>query len=185
MSFTNDKKNDLRTARSWVEVSYKSLQNNYLYLRSLAKNSKFLGLCKANGYGHGALWVAQSLEKLGADILAVACISEGIALREGGITLPILILGDTPEYFTHLLFQFDLIQTVHSLAQGQLLAEEARRQNGSLQIHIKVDTGMGRLGFLPSEISDIISLCKELHLTVSGIYTHFATSDDVNNKYYT
>lgn len=172
---------DMRKGRSWAEVSYKSLENNYMYLKSLTENSKFLGLCKADGYGHGSIWVAQSLEKLGADMLAVACISEGIELRDAGITLPILILGDTLEEWIHLLPEYQLIQTVHSFQQGKLLSELGQKIKGNLQIHVKVDTGMGRLGFLSENIDEIISLCKLPYLTVLGIYTHFSTSDDKEN----
>ena len=86
---------DRRTIRTWAEVDLDALEHNYRLLRGLAPDSKFLGLVKADAYGHGAVPVARKLQELGADMLAVACLDEAVELREAGITLPILCLGQT------------------------------------------------------------------------------------------
>ena len=87
---------DRRTTRTWAEIDLDALAHNYRLLRGLAPQAKFLGLVKANAYGHGAVPVAKKLEALGADMLAVACLDEAVELREAGIVIPILCLGQTP-----------------------------------------------------------------------------------------
>ncbi len=97
--------NDLEK-RTWAEIHLDRLEKNYRALRSVAQGSKFVGLVKANAYGHGAVPIAKKLQELGTDYLAVACLDEAVELREAGIVSPILILGNTPSMYTSLLLQY-------------------------------------------------------------------------------
>ena len=135
--------------RTWAEISLDRLAHNYQTLRAmLAPDCRFLGLCKANAYGHGALQVGRKLEALGADMLAVACVDEAAELRRGGVTIPILCLGQTPPQLAELLLEHDVTQTVSDLETGRALARAAQAAGRTLKIHVKVDAGMTRLGFL-------------------------------------
>lgn len=166
---------DLRFSRCWAEISKKNLKHNYDYLRSLAPDSLFLGLCKANAYGHDLQYIGKYLEHLGADMLAVATSSEGKALREAEISLPILVLSDCSHM--PLMNEYQLTYTIFSLEQGLLVANSAQKNNKVVPVHLKIDTGMHRLGFQENPVEDLLHLCQHPFLNVQGIYTHFASSD--------
>ena len=178
---------DRRTVRTWAEIDLDALAHNYRLLRGLAPQAKFLGLVKANAYGHGAVPVAKKLEALGADMLAVACLDEAVELREAGIVIPILCLGQTPPELAPELLKYDVTQTVGDLETGAALSAAAVAAGKTLTIHVKVDTGMGRLGFVYYEDDDeaaleragkeIESLCALPGLEPEGIFTHFANAD--------
>lgn len=178
---------DRRTTRTWAEIDLDALAHNYRLLRGLAPQAKFLGLVKANAYGHGAVPVAKKLEALGADMLAVACLDEAIELRQAGIVIPILCLGQTPPELAPELLEYDITQTVGDLETGAALSAAAVAAGKTLTIHVKVDTGMGRLGFVYYEDDDeaaleragkeIESLCALPGLEPEGIFTHFANAD--------
>ena len=139
---------DRRTARTWAEIDLDALAHNYHLLRSLAPDARFLGLVKANAYGHGAVPVGRKLERLGADMLAVACLDEAAELRKAGISIPILCLGQTPAELAPELLEYDVTQMVGDLETGRALSAAAVEAGKTLTIHVKVDTGMGRLGFI-------------------------------------
>ena len=169
---------DKRTARTWAEVDLDALAHNYRLLRGLAPDSRFLGLVKANAYGHGAVPVAKKLESLGADMLAVACLDEAVELRRAGIAIPILCLGQTPVEYASDLLAYNITQTVGDLETGKALSEAAVKAGKTLKIHVKVDTGMGRLGFVgPALNEEIRALCALPGLETEGIFTHFANAD--------
>ena len=183
---------DRRMLRTWAEVDLDALEHNYRLLRALAPEARFLGLVKSNAYGHGAAPVARKLQELGADMLAVACLDEAIELRQAGITIPILCLGQTPPELAGELLEYDVTQTVGDLETGEALSAAAVKAGKTLNIHIKVDTGMGRLGFLwlneaspPSDDEEdwdfyqtgIYELCGLPNLRVEGMFTHFAAAD--------
>lgn len=170
--------------RTWAEVDLSRLENNYHALRSLLPaGCRFLGVVKANAYGHGAIPVAKRLEKLGAEYLAVACLDEAIQLREAGITAPILILGVTPGELADKLLDYGLTQTVEGVRVALALSDAATRRGQLLKIHIKADTGMSRLGFLCNEahrecsVEEIARVCSLPGLQAEGIFTHFADAD--------
>lgn len=176
--------NDLQK-RTWAEISLKNLRHNYDSIRAtLPHGCRFLGVVKADAYGHGALSVARLLESAGADYLAVSCLDEALELRDGGITMPILILGHTPHEYTKTLVDNDITQTVTCLAKALEYSQAAKTLDGQLKIHIKLDTGMSRLGFLvggehfDEGVENIIRSCTLPGLTAEGIYTHFAVSDE-------
>lgn len=183
---------DRRTVRTWAEVDLDALEHNYRLLRRLAPESKFLGLVKADAYGHGAVSIAKKLQELGADILAVACLDEAIELRQAGVTNPILCLGQTPPELAGELLAYNVTQTVGDLETGEALSAAAVAAGKTLTIHVKVDTGMGRLGFVwldedstPSDEeedwafrqTDIYELCCLPNLHIEGMFTHFANAD--------
>lgn len=178
---------DIRTARAWAEVNLDALARNYRLLRGLAPGAKFLGLVKADAYGHGAVPVARKLQALGADMLAVACLAEAVQLREAGLTLPVLCLGQTPPELAGLLLEYGVTQTVGDLETGRALSAAAVAAGKTLNIHVKVDTGMGRLGFVYYEDGDeaaleragreIQALCALPGLEAEGLFTHFADAD--------
>ena len=187
---------DLRLAmsRTWAEINLDAFENNVNTIRSLLTNgTKFLAVCKANAYGHGMIQIAKKLQELKVDMLAVASVEEGIELRKSGIIIPILCFGQSSPELTDLIIKYDITQTVENLEFGKIFSKKALGK-GKMKVHIKIDTGMGRIGFLwPKEgdcnikeknsISNEISeLFKLEGLEIEGIFTHFANSD---NKEYT
>jgi alanine racemase len=167
--------------RTWAEISLDDLAHNYRALRSCAPNSKFLGVVKANAYGHGAVPVARKLEELGADYLAVACLSEAEELRRAGLNAPILILGATPPEFAPKAVELDVTQAVFTMELAQALSDGAGRLGKRAKVHLKVDTGMSRLGTLADDparcAGEIAALCALPNLEPEGIFTHFANAD--------
>lgn len=175
--------------RSWAEISTENIRHNYRAIRArLPEDCRFLGVVKADAYGHGALRVSQILEQEGADYLAVSCLDEALELRQGGIKLPILILGHTPREYVRVLIENDITQTVTCLAKALEFSEEAVRLGKTLRTHIKVDTGMSRLGFLCADeyfgegVANIIKACSLPGLESEGIFTHFSVSDEDGNE---
>ena len=165
--------------RTWAEINLNALAHNYNTLRErIGSNVKFLGVVKADAYGHGSVQVSRLLEKLGADYLAVSSIDEAIELRHNGITMPILILGHTPKEEVGELIKNNITQAVTCKAKALEYSEEA------VKIHIKVDTGMSRLGYLcdgdyfDSGVEGICEGCELPGLMPEGIFTHFAVSDE-------
>ena len=176
--------NDLQK-RTWAEISLENLRHNYEAIRkSLPAGCRFLGVVKADAYGHGALPVSRLLQEAGADYLAVSCLDEALELRRGGITMPILILGHTPYAYTGTLIEENITQTVTCLAKALEYSAEAVRLGKELNIHIKLDTGMSRLGFLcagdyfEEGVDNVIRSCRLPGLNPEGVYTHFAVSDE-------
>lgn len=171
----------LETMRTWAEVDLGKLEHNYHALRACAPGSRFVGVVKANAYGHGAVAVGRRLEQLGADYLAVACLHEAAELRQAGISIPILILGVTPPALARQVVELGVTQTVFTMELAQALSQAARNKGVRAKIHIKVDTGMSRLGVLAHDgkaaAGEIARLCAVPHLEAEGIFTHFADAD--------
>lgn len=171
----------LETMRTWAEIRLGDLEHNYRILRACAPSSRFLGVVKANAYGHGAVPVARKLEELGADYLAVACLNEAMELRQAGIRMPIIILGATPEELAGLVVDYDITQTVFTPGLARALSRAAGERGRRAKVHIKVDTGMSRLGLMgyhPGQAAqEVENLCALPNLEAEGIYTHFANAD--------
>ena len=175
--------------RTWAEIDLDALAHNYKTLRKrIGDNVKFLGVVKADAYGHGSVQVSRLLEELGADYLAVSSIDEAIELRHNGITMPILILGHTPKEEVGELIKNNITQAVTCKAKALEYSEEAVKCGGILKIHIKVDTGMSRLGYLcdgeyfDSGVEGICEGCLLPGLMPEGIFTHFAVSDEPGDE---
>ena len=169
------------TTRTWAEISLGNLEHNYRALRGCAPDSKFLGTVKANGYGHGAVPIARRLVELGTDYLAVACLDEGAALRRAGITAPILVLGYTAPGLAGEAVDLDLTLGVFTPELARALSEAAGAAGKRAKVHLKVDTGMSRLGVLDHDPAaaarEVAALCALPHLEPEGIFTHFADAD--------
>ena len=185
--------NDLQK-RTWAEISTANIRHNYEAIRAaLPAGCRFLGIVKADAYGHGAMRVASLLQEAGADYLAVSCLDEALELRRGGITMPILILGHTPSEYTEELIEHGLTQTVTCLAKALEFSAQAEKLGKELKIHIKADTGMSRLGFLcagkyfDEGVENVVTACRLPGLIPEGIYTHFAVADgtDEDSRAYT
>ena len=177
-------------SRTWAEIDLSSLEHNYRTLRALLPaGCRFLGVVKADAYGHGAVPVARRLEELGADYLAVACLDEARRLRQAGLRAPILILGITPAVRAAELADLGVTQTVGDLDYARALSAALAGTGKRLTIHIKADTGMSRLGFLCDEAhcppaAEAIAAAAALPgLAAEGIFTHFADADGSGDAY--
>ena len=177
-------------SRTWAEIDLDALAHNVKTLRGLlTNNAKFLGVCKANAYGHGMLAVAKKLQECKADMLAVASVQEGVELRKHGITLPILCLGQAAPEIANLNCEYGITQAVGDFQNAKALSDTAVELHKKIKIHVKIDTGMGRLGFFWHEAGnnnldeknktaqEIADLCKLPGLEPEGIFTHFADAD--------
>ncbi len=176
--------------RTWAEVNLDALAHNYRTLTEhLPRDCRFLGVVKADAYGHGAVPVAKKLEKLGAGYLAVSNFEEAKQLRNEGISLPILILGYTPPEFGPQEARLHITQEVHSLQYGQALSQSLAGTGETLKVHLKIDTGMSRLGFFaydhPETLNQLEQVCKLPGLQAEGMFMHFAVSDTPSQDAYT
>ena len=176
---------DMALKRTWAEIDLDNLAHNFQVIRKqVGPRPKLLGVVKADAYGHGAVHVARKLEALGAAYLAVSNIEEAEELRAGGITLPILMLGWTPADQAERIVRLDMTQDVPDLETARAYDEAAARLGKQLKVHIKLDTGMGRLGFFCDDAHfeasrrDILAVTRMEHLDVEGVFTHFAVSDE-------
>ncbi|MFH0725236.1 MAG: alanine racemase [Pseudomonadota bacterium] len=180
-----------------AEIHLPSVAHNVRELRRITSPSaRFMAVVKANAYGHGAVPVAMSALQNGADALGVARIEEGIQLREAGIKAPILIFGHTDPDLAPALIDFELTPTVFSFRTAERLSGQASARGKSIRVHIKVDTGMGRIGLLPDTLREPDNLASSRSLTreisriarlpgleIEGIYTHFACADTGDKSY--
>lgn len=170
---------------TYTEINLEAIKHNIAQIRGLLKPSvKFMAVVKANAYGHGSVAVSRAAVEAGANYLAVANLREALELREAGIVSPILILTESPTSVMDEIIQYDLSQTIYSYSEAEALSKEAQKRKKSAKIHIKVDTGMGRVGVSPSEAMAFITKISSLSgLHVEGIFTHFAMAEDPNDRY--
>lgn len=169
---------DSNKSRTWVEIDFNALTENVNNLKALTpEGCGYIGVVKANAYGHGAVPIARQLESLGVMYLAVACIDEAIELRNAGIRVDILVLGVTPECHIHEIMEYNLTQSVSDLAMAQKLSAYGVQGNKSILIHVKVDTGMSRLGFSTMSDTEIKNVFSLPMLECKGVFTHFANGD--------
>ncbi len=173
--------------RAWAEIDLDSAEFNFNAIKnSVSKHGKGTKICcviKANAYGHSAVQLARLYESLKADYLAVSNIEEALQLRQHKIKLPILILGYTPSECVRLLAENSITQCVYSYEYGMELSEKASEASVELTVHLKLDTGMGRIGFLcrdcaDNELEKALAVAKAPSLKIEGAFTHFAVADD-------
>lgn len=167
--------------RCWAEIDTDALIHNFNTIKSATKVS-VCAVVKANAYGHDAQIVAPLLQDAGADCFAVSNIEEAISLREIGIVKPILILGYTPAEYVTELQKHDISQSVYSLEYAKELSRHAVLNNSNIKIHLKLDTGMSRIGFdLRNDdqngIEEAITAARLNGFILEGVFTHFAFSD--------
>ena len=162
------------TGRAWIECDRTALRNNVKNLRSLLPDGcELMPAVKANAYGHGAVLIAKELNELGVRAFCVATVHEGAELRCNGITGDILVLGYTAPQDIDLLQRYDLIQTVVNAKN----ASELDNYGQSLRVHLKIDTGMHRLGERSEQINQIETIFRCHHLSVEGVFTHLCADD--------
>ena len=176
---------DVNIRPVWAEVNLDNIINNINEIKKNINAEEIIAVVKANAYGHGAVDVAPVLIENGADRLAVAMLSEALELREAGIKVPILILGYTDVAFSEMLINNDIEQTVYSLDYAKELSKKAEALGKVAKIHIAVDTGMGRIGFLPNEksVEEVVEISKLSNLRITGIFTHFSNADEQDKSY--
>ncbi len=164
---------------TWAEVNLGAIRANLAALRTLlAPGVKVLGVVKADGYGHGMARIARTLEESGIDMLGVVMVEEGVRLRQAGIAAPILMMGSLPADEISNLVAHDLAATVNDAATAEALDREARRAAKVAPVHLKVDTGMNRLGVRAEEAVGVAEAVAGLkHLRLDGVYTHFACAE--------
>ncbi len=171
------------TQRAWIEVSGKAIESNVRKLKSKLKNNcEFMAVVKADGYGHDAKVVSENAIKGGASQLGVATLKEGIKLRSFGINVPILILGNLYAKKDLLMcFRNDLMPTISTIRECLICNNIGKNNNLKFSLHLKVDTGMSRLGFECNQFVQQFNNIKSLeNISVKGIYTHLACADEKN-----
>lgn len=171
----------IENARAWAEINTSAFVHNLRVAQELT-GKKIMCVIKGNAHGHGAVACGKVLEAHGADAFAVACLTEGIDLRKGGIRLPILLLGWTPAEYTEQLADYGLTQSVLDEDYAMELSAAATAAGKTVDIHVKLDTGMSRTGILAQEDSaaaaeTILRIAALPGLHLSGIFTHFAAAD--------
>jgi len=167
--------------RTWANIDLDAAEHNYHVIREQLKTeTKLCCVVKANGYGHGAVQLSKLYESLGADYLAVSNIEEAFQLRSAEVLLPILNLGYTDPRCASQLADQKITQCVFSYEYGKALSENAVEQGVEVVIHLKIDSGMGRIGFqcVESELEQASAVCSLPGIKVEGIFTHFASADE-------
>lgn len=165
-----------------AEIDLNAITHNLGIVKRVTENRPVIAVVKADAYGHGAVEISKRLLDGGVSFLAVAFIDEAVKLREAGIRSPILVLFDKCDitYF----FEYHLTPVIHDLQTARRLSEEARKRDCSLDVHVKVDTGMGRLGFHNQDtMEEIIAISKMHSLNVRGLMSHFSESDIADKSY--
>ncbi|NLL42731.1 MAG: alanine racemase [Firmicutes bacterium] len=173
------------TRSVWAEVSLDNIAYNVRqFTEYIGPNCELMAVVKANGYGHGALETAYTMIANGTNWLAVALPEEAVRLRRGGITAPILVLGAVGADELDVCVAADLVVTVFEPHIARLLSKAAVDQQKTAKVHIKVDTGMGRLGLLPEDFADLAELVRILPgLEIQGVFTHFAQAEQDDLEY--
>jgi len=177
----------IQSKRTWTEIDLNALSYNYAQIEAfITPSTKLCCVVKANAYGHGAVELAKQFSTLGADWFAVSNIDEALQLREAGIKEPILILGYTPAASVKLLAVHHISQCVYSFEYAEVLSKASVVEDCEIAIHIKFDTGMGRIGFRchkdeHDELEKALNACKLPGLKPEGVFMHFAVADKSKN----
>ena len=166
---------------TWLEIDLSAIAGNVRLLADRAEDAEAMVVLKADAYGHGALQVAHTALRNGATWLGVACVPEARALRRAGIRAPVLVLGYTPGWQGREAVGLDLTLAVFDLDTARGLARAARALDSTVSVHVKVDTGMHRLGVSPADVPEFVTALADMDgLEVTGIFTHFASADDLS-----
>ncbi len=171
---------------TWAEVDLDAIAHNVReFRRIIPAGTRLMAVVKADGYGHGAVAVARRAVEAGASFLGAALVEEALELRQAGLTCPVLVLGFTAGEYGPLLCQHGIMPTVFTLPEAEAFAAAARKQNCTLPVHVKVDTGMSRSGYFPCESADdfILAVASLPGLELAGLYTHFAAADHADPGY--
>lgn len=165
-----------------AEIDLDAVTHNLGIVKKITENRPVIAVVKADAYGHGAIEVSRRLVNEGVSALAVAFTDEAIKLREAGIDSPIVVLFDKCDSAD--ILKFNLIPVIHDLHSAKRLSEEARKRGNTLNVHVKVDTGMGRIGFNGAGVlRDIVAVSKMDYLNIAGLMSHFSDSDIADKSY--
>lgn len=170
--------------RTWADISLDAVEYNFRQIRAAAGQAMVMAVVKADAYGHGDRMMAPFLESVGADWFGVSNLEEALGIRESGVTKPILVFGSTPPEYAYELAKWDITQTCYSLEYAKELSGAAVRLGAALPVHLKFDTGMGRIGFVVTDdrFDTALSEAKEAFslpgIRVTGTFTHFAVADE-------
>ncbi|WP_163193763.1 alanine racemase [Clostridium thermarum] len=169
----------------WAEVNLDNIAHNMREVRRISASKEIIAVIKADAYGHGALEVAPVLIENGATRLAVAVVTEALELRRAVPNAPIMILGYTPVNYAEELIKNNIEVTVYNYEYVEALSKEAEKFNGTVKVHIAVDTGMGRIGFLPNDNSanDVYKISKLSNIIIESVFSHFSCSDEKDKEY--
>ncbi len=162
---------------AWVEVDLDAIARNTRRVVAMANGAEVVAMVKANAYGHGAIEVSRATLGAGASWLGVVALGEGIELRRAGITAPILVLGYTPPHWMRYAVEHRITPTIASLETARAFADAARAVGAPARVHIKIDTGMSRLGVTPEETLDFARAVGALGIEIEGALTHFSMAD--------
>jgi alanine racemase len=171
---------------AWIEIDMQALRDNFANIKWLVEpGCKIAAVVKADAYGHGAVPVARCLLAEGASRLAVATLGEALELRVAGIEAPIMLLGTCGEEGVAVAVAQDVILPVYSLEMARQISAAAGEQGKTAAVQLVVDTGMGRIGFLPSEaaVREIVAINALPNLRIDGMFSHFAASDEADKGY--
>ena len=170
----------------WAEINLDNLAHNMREVRRVTNiDTKITAVIKADGYGHGAVAIAETLLENGADRFAVATLSEAIQVKTSFPNIETMVLGYTPENLAQDVIEYNIIQTIYTLEQAKEFSKIAVSLNKNITVHIKLDTGMNRLGmvFEDKTIDSILEMSKLDNFIIEGIFTHFAAADETNKEY--
>lgn len=177
---------DYKLNRAWAEVNLDNIAHNVREIRRVTdKRAEIMGIVKADAYGHGVMEVTKTLLANGVTYLAVSMLDEAIQLRNAGIDVPILILSYTDPIRCEEIIENDVTQAVFSHELAEALSSAAVKLGKHAKIHIKIDTGMGRVGFLPgySAVKDVVRIAKLPGIIIEGLFTHFSSADERDREY--
>lgn len=170
--------------RVCAQIDLSAVRKNIEAIRAAVRpESKLMVVLKADGYGHGAVPIAKRIDDI-ADAYGMAIVEEAVELRDAGITKPILVLGYTASHLYDKLIQYDITQTIFQYETAYELNEAAKKAGKTVKIHIKLDTGMSRIGFAMTEesIEEIVKISKLSNLCMEGVFTHFAKADEIDKE---
>lgn len=170
---------------SWLEIDLDAIKHNTQSIKELVgKQVRIMGIVKGNGYGHDAIEVSRIILENGVNQLGVARIEEAMMLRKNNIKAPILVLGVVLEKQVKLYLDYQIMATIGDIDSANKINKIAKKFNQKIKAHLKIDTGMGRLGIKPSEAKTFFSKLKKLHnIEIIGLFTHFSTADESNKDY--
>lgn len=170
---------------AWLEINLDHIKKNIQNIRNLINHQiQIMGVVKGNGYGHDIIEVSKTILENGVNQLAVARIEEAIVLRKKNIKVPILVLGISPFHQMDLYFQYHIMPTISVLQTAHRFNDMAEKKGDIVKIHLKVETGMGRLGINPEEVVNVLSTIRKMkNIEIQGVYTHFSTADEPDKEY--
>lgn len=171
---------------AWAEINLSNLDYNIKNIMAQAPGRQIIGVIKADGYGHGAVEVAKTLQENGVGVFAIATLQEAITLRDAGIEEPIIMLGLTPDMYVDTLIKYNITPVTCSYENAKAISDEAAKEGKIVEGLIAVDTGMGRIGYQPYDpaaVEDVVKINALPSFKIKGLFSHFSTADALDKTY--